>query len=215
MKILLLGVPIFALVLAACPRPADEPEEVDHALIVVSPQVTLRTDPVGESDTAATFALVDADNHGDRELLVRLAGDLVDAHGAVVGHLRPDELRIPPGGRRTFALVDDAVTARPDATGAKIAVASATIPAGRAPMRITDGHVYTDQGRAIAAAYVVNDSDLTGKAIVIAGFHDAKGFPMTRPWSIVQLGPGAKETAQFVGPPGSTTAYIYVGETSY
>ena len=213
MRALLLGASILGL--AACPRPADEPEQVDHSLVAVSPHVVLRTDPVGESGTTATFALVDADNHGDRELLVRLGGDLVDAHGAVVGHLRPDELRIPPGAKRTFALVDDAVTARPDATGATIAVASATIPAGRAPMRVTDGHVYLDQGRAVVAAYVVNDSDLAGKAIVIAGFHDAKGNPMTRPWSVFQLGAGAKQTAQFVGPPGSKDAYIYVGEIAY
>jgi hypothetical protein len=201
--------------LAACPRPGDEPKEMDHSLVAVSPNVAVRTDPVGDEGKSATFVLVDADNHGDRELLVRLAGDLTDKSGAAVGHLRSDELRIPPGGRRTFALVDADLEARPDATGAKVTVDSATIPAGRAPMRITDGHVYTDQGRAIAAAYVVNDADVPGKAIVIAGFHDADGKPMTRPWTIFQLGAGAKQTAQFVGPPGSKTAYIFVGETSY
>jgi hypothetical protein len=202
-------------VLAGCPRPPDEPAQVDHKLVAVSPDVTVRTDPVGDAGGTATFVLVDADNHADRELVVRLAGDLVDAHGAAVGRLRPDELRIPPGGRRTFALVDDHVTARPTATGAKVAVDSAIVPSAPAPMRITDGHVYSDQGRAIAAAYVVNDSDVAGKAIVIAGFHDAAGKPMTRPWTIFTLGAGAKQSAQFVGPPGSTTAYIFVGETSY
>ena len=212
MRLLAIGA---LVVWAGCPRLADEPAQVDHKLVAVSPTVTVRTDPVGDAGGSATFVLVDADNHADRELLVRLTGDLTDAHGAVVSHLRADELRIPPGGRRTFALVDDNLTARPTATGATIAVDSAIIPTGRTAMRITDGHVYTDQGRAIAAAYVVNDADVPGKAIVIAGFHDAAGKPMTRPWTIFQLGAGAKQTAQFVGPPGSTTAYIFVGETSY
>ena len=204
------------LVLAAgCPRQPDEAPQVDHALIAISPKLTVRTDPVGDDGRAATFVLVDADNHGAQELLVTLGGDLTDAHGAVVGHLRKDELRIPPGGRRTFALVDDHVAPRPTATGAKVAVTSASLPVGAAPMHVTDGHVYTDQGRAIANAYVVNDSGHAGKAIVIAGFYDADGKPMTRPWTIYELGAGARQTAQFVGPPGSTSAYIFIGETAY
>ena len=82
-------------------------------------------------------------------------------------------------------------------------------------MHVTDGHVFTDQGRAIANAYVVNDSDHAGKAIVIAGFYDADGKPMTRPWTIYELGAGARQTAQFVGPVGSKSAYIFIGETAY
>ena len=89
------------------------------------------------------------------------------------------------------------------------------MPVGPAPMHVTDGHVYTDQGRAIASAYVVNDSGHAGKAIVIAGFYDADGKPMTRPWTIYELGAGARQTAQFVGPAGSKSAYIFIGETAY
>jgi hypothetical protein len=204
-----------ALLAAGCPRQPDAVQQVDHSLIAVSPKLTVRTDPVGDSAQTATFVLVDADNHATQELLVTLTGELTDAHGAVVGHLRKDELRIPPGGRRTFALVDDHVAARPTATGATISIASASVPIGPAPMRVTDGHVYTDQGRAIAQAFVVNDSGIAGKAIVIAGFYDADGKPMTRPWTIYELGAGARQTAQFVGPVGSKSAYIFVGETAY
>ena len=209
------AVVLLLIVLAGCPRPPDEVTQVDHALIAISPKLSVRTDPVGDSGQTATFVLVDADNHATQELLVTLTGDLTDAHGAVVGHLRKDELRIPPGGRRTFALFDDHIAPRPSASGAKIEVASATVPIGPAPMHVTDGHVYTDQGRAIAAAYVVNDSGVAGKAIVIAGFYDADGKPMTRPWTIYELGAGARRTAQFVGPVGSKSAYIFIGETAY
>jgi hypothetical protein len=215
-RVLLIAVTLVAgLAAAGCPRRPDAVPQVDHALIAISPKLTLRTDPVGDDAHPATFVLVDADNHATQELLVALSGDLTDAHGAVVGHLRRDELRIPPGGRRTFALVDDHVTARAAATGAKVSVESASVPIGPAPMHVTDGHVFTDQGRAIANAYVVNDSDHAGKAIVIAGFYDADGKPMTRPWTIYELGAGARQTAQFVGPVGSKSAYIFIGETAY
>ncbi|HTJ44888.1 MAG TPA: hypothetical protein VL463_22430 [Kofleriaceae bacterium] len=201
--------------LAGCPRDNSKPPQADHALIAISPKLTVRTDAIGDEGKPATFVLVDADNHSTEELLVTLTGDLVDDHGAVVGHLRKDELRIPSGGRRTFALVDDHVTARASATSAKIEVDSASLPLGPSPMRITEGHVFADNGRAVAQAYVINDSDHAGKAIVIAGFYDADGKPMTRPYSVIELGAGAKQTAQFVGPPGSKTAYIFIGETAY
>jgi hypothetical protein len=206
---------IATIVVTGCAKDRDQPPQVDHALIAISPKLTVRTDPVGDDSVPATFVLVDADNHGKQELLVALRGDLVDAHGAVVGHLRKDELRIPPGGRRTFALVDDHVAARPSATGATIAVDSASLPIGPAAMHITDGHVYDNEGRAVAAAYVVNDSDHGGKAVVIAGFYDADGRPMTRPFAVYEVGAGEKRAAEFVGPPGSKSAYIFVGETAY
>lgn len=206
---------LVALSCAACPRDPHRLPQVDHALVAVSPKLAVRTSLVGDDNRPATFVLVDADNHATEELLVVLGGDLLDAHGAVVGHLRADEQRIPIGGRRTFALVDDHVAARPSATTAKVTIESASIATTPTRMRITDGHVYSDQGRAVVSGYVVNDSDVAGKAIVIAGFYDADGTPMTRPFSLVSLGAGAKQAAQFVGPPGSKSAYMFVGETTY
>jgi hypothetical protein len=211
-RLLLIGLLVAA---AGCPRDPDRVPQVDHALVAVSPKLTLRTDAMGDSGKQATFVLVDADNHANQELLVVLGGDLVDAHGAVVGHLRKDELRIPPGGRRTFALVDDHVTARPSATGATIVVESASLPSGPSPVKVTDGHVYADQGRTVASAYVVNETDHPATSIVIAGFYDADGKPMTRPYEVMSIGGGARRTAQFVGPPGSKSGYIFVGETAY
>jgi len=206
---------IAALTLAACPKQYDEPLAVDPSTIAISAKQTVRTDPVGDDGKTATFVLVDADNHSNNELMVVLGGDLLDAHGAVVAHLRPDALRVPPGGRRTFALVDENVGARPGATRANLVVQRAYLPSGPAPVRITEGHVYDNQGRAVVAGYVVNDSTHPGKAMVIAGFYDADGKPMTRPWTIYEIGAGQKRAAQFVGPPGSKSAYIFVGESVF
>jgi hypothetical protein len=199
---------------AGCPKQVD-PRAVDPGLIAISPKLTVRTDKVGDAGALATFVLVDAENHADRELTVVLAGDLIDGSGAVVGHLRKDSLRVPPGGRRTFALVDNGVAARPAAVSARLRVDGASVPVGPSPIRIVDGHVYADQGRAVASGFVVNDAKYPGKAVVIAGFYDADGTPMTRPFDVYDIGPGARLPAQFVGPPGSKSAYIFVGEVTY
>jgi hypothetical protein len=203
------------LILSGCPKRRDDVQTVDPSLVVVSPKQALRTDPVGDEGRTATFVLIDADNHAKDELMVVLRGDLLDAHGAVVGHLRHDALRVPAGGRRTFALIADPIAPVPAATRAQVEVERAYLPSGPAPMRITDGHVYDNQGRAVVAGYLVNDSKNAGKAMVIAGFYDANGTPMTRPWTLYDIGGGEKRAAQFVGPPGSKSAYIFVGETVY
>ena len=188
---------------------------IDARKIAISPKLTVRTDTVADLGHAVTFVLVDADNHADTEAYVVLTGALVDAHGAPVGQLKHDALRIPPGGRRTFALLDDAYVARPTAVSAKITVEQAYVPDAPEAIHITNGHVYTDQGRAIAAGFVVNDATHPGKAVVIAGFYDADGKPMTRPFTVYEIGAGEKRPAQFVGPPGSASAYIFVGDTTY
>jgi hypothetical protein len=202
------------LAAAACRRP-PEPRAVDPSLIAVSAEQTVRTDKIGDEGTRATFVLVDADNHAGGELEVVLGGDLIDAAGHVVGPLRREALRIPAGGRRTFALVDDHLAPRPAATAARVTVVRATVPMAPAPVHITDGHVYADQGRAVVAGYVVNTTDIPGKAVILAGFHDAAGRPMTRPYTLYSIGAHARRVAQFVGPPGSTSAYIFVGDVAF
>jgi len=205
---------ILALALAGCRRP-PEPRGVDPSLIAISAQQTLRTDAVGDEGTRATFVLVDADNHAGGELEVVLGGDLLDADGKVIGPLRPEALRVPPGGRRTFALIDEHLAPQPRATRARVVVVRATIPLTPSPVHITDGHVYADQGRTVVAGYVENTTDSPGKAVILAGFHDASGRPMTRPFTLSSIGPHARLSAQFVGPPGSKSAYIFVGDVAF
>ncbi len=200
--------------LGAC-RSVDSPVAADPALIAIAPVQTVRTDSIDGSTTSATFVLVDADNRGASELLVTLRGDLIDARGARLGPLRSESLRIPAGGRRTFALVDDALKGRPEATSARVVVDNASLPSTPALMRIADGNAYADNGRAVAAGNLVNDSDMPGKAVVIASFHDASGKPMTRPFDVVEIGAHITRAVRFVGPPGSRSAQIFVGDVVY
>ena len=202
------------LAVAACERTTPL-RRVDRALISVSPKQTIRTDELVDAGRRGTFVLVDVDNRGDVEALVTLTGHWEDASGVTLGPLRRETLRIPPAGRRTFALVDAALAERPAAAIARIDVIDAAVPANPPTVRILEGKVYTDQGRAVVAGYVSNSSGRAGKAVVIAGFHDADGKPMTRPFTLFEIGGHTRLPVRFVGPPGSRTAYIFVGDVVY
>jgi hypothetical protein len=196
-------------------RESRQLQRIEPELIAVSEIQTVRTDTIADAGRAATFVLVDAENRANDEALVTLGGEWLDAGGAVVGALRRETLRVPSGGRRTFALLDSGLAARPTAVKARLQVVDAAVPTTRAPMRIIEGKVYQDQGRAVVAGYLANDSDRGGRAIVIAGFHDADGKPMTRPFTLFEIGGVTKLPARFVGPPGSVSAYMFVGDVVY
>jgi hypothetical protein len=205
---------VLGAVLGGCKEPRRM-ERVDPATIVVSEIQTIRTDLIADAGRNATFVLVDADNRGESEALVTLGGRWKDGSGAEVGNLRKESLRIPPKGRRTFALLDGSLAERPTAVAAAIQVVDAAVPFDRAPVRIVQGEVYQDQDRAVVAGYVVNEAPRGGKAIVIAGFHDASGKPMTRPFTLYEIGAETKLPVRFVGPVGSRTGYIFVGDIVY
>jgi hypothetical protein len=82
-------------------------------------------------------------------------------------------------------------------------------------VRVDDLHRYDDYGKQVIAGTVVNTADRPGKVIVIASFHGADGRPMTRPFTLLALAPNATQNVQFVGPQGSTTSDLYVGDTVY
>ena len=88
----------------------------------------MRTDTIGVDRFAsqATFVLADAQNLADFDAEVTIGGILVDADGREVAPLRPESLRIPAHGRRTFALIDRGRAARPTA----VAKAGARCPSG-------------------------------------------------------------------------------------
>ncbi|MBK9032523.1 MAG: hypothetical protein IPL61_14635 [Myxococcales bacterium] len=211
--------PILALaaVLAGgCERPTAA-RAIDPSLVAISPRVTIRTDAVGVDRFAsqATFALVDAENLGDVDAEVTLGGILVDGDGREVAPLRPESLRVPAHGRRTFALVDRGRAARPTATAARVELRGARAAQFAAAVTITEPHIYRDGDRAVVAGQVANTSDRPCIAMVLAGFHDRDGRPMTRPFAAFELGGNATRPTRFVGPDGSSAGYIFVGDVTY
>ena len=201
---------------AACER-GREPPAVDRGLIAIADRPTLRTDTIGVDRFAsqATFVLADAQNLADVDAEVTIGGILVDADGREVAPLRPESLRIPAHGQRTFALIDRGRAARPTAVAARLDVRGARQPRFPESVTIGAGHVYRDGDRAVVTGMVTNTTDRALVAIVLAGFHDAGGAPMTRPFAAFELGAGASRPTRFVGPDGSRAAYIFVGDVTF
>ena len=210
--------PALALVAAAaaCAEAPAARMDVDRGQIeIVTDGVSLKTGAVGEArwKTQATYALVEARNHSEVDLDVTLAGDLVG--GESRWPVRRESLRIPAGGSRLFALVDDKQAARPQATGARVDVVGAMAVRYAPPFVVTDGKVVMDQGRAVAAAYLTNTAKRIGSVILIGAFFDEAGLPLGRTSTLFRMDGGGKRGVQLVGPTGSRSAYLFVGEYVY
>lgn len=214
---------VTALALGACQRtPAGEGREVDQHLVrqlvvVETGRMNLRTDAIGQGKwaTQASFALVDAANRHGEDLMVTLGGSLLDAGGQVVGTLRPASLRIPAGGVRTFALVDDQQAVRGQAASARVDVLGAHVPGYAPTVVVTDGHQYRDGDRVVVTGRVQNAVDQPVRALVLGGFHDARGVPLTRPFVEMYLPGDASHPVELVGPPGSVSGYLFIGDLVY
>lgn len=210
---------LLAASLTSCKKgKAWQEREVDYHLVHVDTEhLHLRHDLIGHGkwEARATFALVDAQNTHGEDLLVTLAGEFADKDGRVVGTMRPESLRIPAGGARTFAMIDQDNALRPDAVTARVRVVGAYVPSYVAPVQITDGKVYPDGDRVVVKGMVRNAVDQPVRVIIIAGFHDREGKPLTRPFTEMTLAGLGDHPAQFVGPPGSVKGYIFVGDMVY
>lgn len=231
---------LLLMALAACSKSESASKQLDPTVIEVVDNARLRTDTVGllhevndrqpelsvedrRFASEATFVLVDAKNPTPDGAYVTLAGDLLGDGGAKVGTLKAQSLWIPSGETRTFALVDSERVPRPATTSAKIVVTGALVTHDPPRMRITDEHTFVDKytldgkpvSRIVAQANLVNDANRIGKAIVIASFHGADGRPITRPFQTIEIDKNSSQVVQFVGPPGSTTGTIYVGDIVY
>lgn len=206
---------LLGIAAVACGRDAPA-QHVDLDQIRVIDNARLRTDTVGDGRFAetATFVLVDAENASATGAYVTLGGALTDAGGAAIGALKAQSLWIPAGEARTFALVDADRKPRPATTSAQVEVRGALI-ADPPRARITDLHRYDDHGQLVLKASLVNDAPRIGRIIVIAAFHDREGRPLTRPFSLVELGAQRTQTVQFVGPPGAARGTIYIGDETY
>ena len=207
---------VIAVVLGGC---ADKKRshDIDHDLIHVTNDARLRTDTVGGGDfkDLSTFVLVEAENTAKEGANVTLGGELTDEHGVTVGTLRAQSLYIPAGETRTFALVDKERKPRPTAKGARIRVRGARVPPMPPPAHVEGVRQILDGDKAVMQGVLKNDGARGGNIMVIATFYDREGKPMTRPFSLVWVEPSSTQAMQFVGPPGSTHATMFIGDVVY
>lgn len=214
----MLSLGLLGMLAGACEKNTWKPKEADRSQIVVAgSKMTLQTGSVGEGKfkKTSTYVLVDAENPGEIDLSVTLAGQFLDKDGKVVGQMIRQALRIPAKGVRTFALVDENRSASTAATGATIEVTSAVQLDYAEQITITDLHEYNDGDRIVVKGYVKNTVERIGKAVVFATFYDAEGRPMKRPSTLFRLERLAQRGVQFVGPSGSVRATLSVGDIVY
>jgi len=168
----------------------------------------------GKHKGPGTYVLVDVNNPLSLEVHVTLEGDLLDREGRVLAELNPDSLRIPPGGLRTFALVHHRGEVR-EAASADIRVRDVVLAVHPPPIAVTDAHIYQDGDRVVVAAYLNNPSDREATVLVVAGFYDGQDRLMKRPFSVLKIQPESRQPARFVGPDGSASGYLFVGDQAY
>ncbi len=208
-----------ALLALGCSKRSWDDDAVDPSLVEIdTAKYRIRTDILGSGNgpLSATFVLVSARNRSAHDLIVDIGGDLLSASGTSLAPLQADELRVPAGGERVFALVDKARKPRPGAKTAALRVVSARKVRYAPEVVITDGNVYLDSDRVVAAGYVKNTvADRPVRILVAAAFFDATGRPMTRPFTVIKLQGGQKQAARFVGPVGSAKGMLFVGQIAY
>ncbi len=212
---------LLALLVASggCRPRQVQTEQVDHKYLTIDPgKVIVQSGEVGAPprNQPASYVLADVKNSYPEDLMVTLGGALQDSGGRTVGRLRLQSIRVPgAGGVRLFALVDDRNALRPDAHGARLEIVSAYPVTYRAEVVVTDGRVTTDQGRAVVMGNVENRTDREAATVVVAGFYDAAGKPLGRSSTDFRLAARGKRGVQFVGPTGSTRAYLFIGESVF
>jgi hypothetical protein len=203
----------WALLLAvAC----STPEKVDDqpaAVVVLEESAAIKTGAIGPSGgDEASYVLVDVKNGSGADRMIALEGELLDGGGAKVATLGADQLRVPAGATRTFALVAD--RAAPAARRARFKV-DAAVALGYPPqIELGDRREKAGDLR-VATAVAKNIVDRTASVVFACSFHDAAGKVLARPVTIAELAPGATQPLRFEGPRDSAHAEIFVGQVAF
>jgi hypothetical protein len=201
-----------ALAIVACSKSAPPPDDNPAAAVILDERTLVKTGPIGTSDPVpSSYAFVDVKNDSTSDRLVTIDGQLM-AEGKPVAALGADELRIPAGGTRTFALVAD--RAAPDSTAAKVKVVGA-LAVGYPPQIELSDEQQKKGDLLVATAKAKNVVDRTASVVLACTFYDAAGKILSRPFTVVDLAAGATQQLRFEGPRESERAVIFVGQVAF
>jgi hypothetical protein len=204
---------LLLVLLVACNVPGGELPPPPASVKVVEGSAVIKEGAIGIQDRQdATYVLVQAENGSKEPRQVALKGELVNLSGVTIAKLFPDELLIPPGERRTFALVAGGVFH--DAHTAAIRVAAAIESKHEPFTKVTE--VKTERGPKglIAVVTVANTHKGLAVATVIATFYDKDGKIISRPFAPVQMAGKSSRTFTIAGPLEAVKADAYVGDSA-
>jgi hypothetical protein len=200
--------------LACSPRIEGPPRDDDPRTATVDEaRAVIRTGPIGASKPhEASYVLVDVTNTSAKDRLVTVGGALVDDAGAEVAALAADELRVPAGGARTFALI----TQRPAPTARRARFHVANAVAVDYPPQVVIEDQQTKLGDlAVASAVARNTIDKDATAVIAAAYHGKDGAILARPFTVVPLPAGATHRVRFEGPRESARVTVFVGQIAF
>lgn len=193
------------------PESSADDEAPPGSIVVLEDTMIIKSGAVGvKLRQDATYVFVDVENRTDQDRRVAVDGMLRKAGGEELGPLSVDELRIPQRGRRTFALVYNAVA--PDA-----ATVTFRIRGSRAldyPVSVTVTKTDSEQvgNKLVALVRIQNLIDRPVVATLVATFYDDDGKIRGRPFTILEILPKRSRPFRFVGPEGSTRVVAFVGD---
>lgn len=215
-RIALLVAMIVAVLAAGCSRSGEEKGQPADAskIVVKSDRMVLRHGPLGmDGSQRGTYALVDIENRTAEDRLVSANGDILDVEGKVIGALGFDEVVIPAGKSRTFALT--AAQEHPHAAGARVHVRGALAVDDRQPLAVGAVKLQDTADGKLVTATIVNRHDRTAIVNVLASFHDATGRILERPWQRRQVNAKSSVEVKFPAPSSTTVADVYTGDAIY
>jgi hypothetical protein len=191
------------LLLCACSK-AEKVDDQPQAITVLGAGAVVKHGAVGTSGgEAASYVLVDVRNDSKVDRLVTLSGTLGAAQ------LGADELRVPAGAVRTYALVADGGGARPSFQVEHAIAVDYAEAITLADRREKHGDLV------VATAVATNGTERAASVVFACAFHDAAGAVLARPFTVAELGPGATQTLRFEGPKESAKADIFVGQVGF
>lgn len=209
------AVGVAVLAAAACGRKPDGREPPPSTIVVKEETIVVRTGKIGlRNDTRdGTYVLVDVENRSAEPRLIAVDGVLLHADGRELGALHADELYVPAGEKRAFALVHGQPVA--EARSARVRIAGAPVATRPPDLEIVTPNVRADGGRLVAAPLVRNPTTQPALVTVITAFYDDQGRILARPFNVLPLAPGETRATSFHGPEGAATAQVYLGQIAF
>jgi hypothetical protein len=181
---------------------------------VLADGAVIKQGAIGVQDRQdATYVLVEAENGSPEARLVSLEGDLLDAAGKLLSRLYVEELRVPAGEKRVYALV--AAGTFPLAKSAKLRVRAAPVAKDAPIATVSELTTQHQAAGLVASATIENKLPKIAVATIIVAFFDAQGKIVARPFAPVQLNPRSTRTFSFTGPQAASRAVAFIGDSAF
>ncbi|MBI4509671.1 MAG: hypothetical protein HY698_08530 [Deltaproteobacteria bacterium] len=211
------GLVLLAIACVGCaPSRATGPSDQapPGSVVIKKETMAIRQGPIGVRETQdATYVLVDVENKSDVDRIIAIEGALTDAEGRDISPLSLDEMHVPTGEKRTFALVGNQVL--PQAVDARLNIRRAARAEHPPPLRVTEQRAEQDEDHLAVTGRIRNTLERPALATIVATFYDKDGKILARPFRFLEFAPEQSRPIRFDGPRKAALARLFVGGEAY